>query len=202
MLYLDPALVKRAIEDGIASEMEIVRPVERDSLLAQNFARLFASVTEGPADVLNQEENLIRAVACILRRCGSPRPTYKKAPSISVSKALRRLNSAPDEPVSIVELAALVSVSRFQLLRSFVREVGITPHAYLVQKRVCIARQLLARGEMPAQAAVAAGFSDQSHMTRAFVRYIGITPARYRAAVLGQGRIPPLRGRPVPGSRL
>jgi AraC-like DNA-binding protein len=80
-------------------------------------------------------------------------------------------------------LAALAGVSRFQLLRAFRRETGITPHAYLIQRRVSAARRLLAAGEIPAQAAAAAGFSDQSHMTRAFVRYLGVTPARYRAAL-------------------
>jgi AraC-like DNA-binding protein len=81
------------------------------------------------------------------------------------------------------KLAALTGVSRFQLLRGFAREIGITPHAYLVQRRVRLARQLLAAGQTPAQAAVQAGFADQSHLTRAFVRHLGITPARYRAVV-------------------
>lgn len=30
-------------------------------------------------------------------------------------------------------LAALCGMSRFQLIRGFARETGITPHAYLVQ---------------------------------------------------------------------
>jgi len=54
-------------------------------------------------------------------------------------------------------------------------------HAFA--RRVRRARQLLADGQTPAQAAVQAGFADQSHMTRAFVRQLGITPSRYRAAV-------------------
>jgi AraC-like DNA-binding protein len=100
-----------------------------------------------------------------------------------VAKALQRVDSAPDTPVSLAELAALSGVSRFQLLRGFAREVGITPHAYLVQRRVRLARQLLADGQTLAKAAVQAGFADQSHMTRAFVRQLGITPGRYRAAI-------------------
>jgi AraC-like DNA-binding protein len=74
-------------------------------------------------------------------------------------------------------------MSRFQLLRGFAREVGTTPHAYLVQRRVCLARRLLAAGKPLADTAHRAGFADQSHMTRAFLRQLGITPGRYRAAV-------------------
>jgi AraC-like DNA-binding protein len=85
--------------------------------------------------------------------------------------------------VSLAELAALSGVSRFQLLRGFAHEVGTTPHAYLVQRRVRLARQLLATGQTPVQAAMQAGFADQSHMIRAFVRQIGVTPSRYQAAI-------------------
>ncbi len=183
IVYFDPAVINRAVEEEIAGELEIVRPVVRDPLLAQDFARLFSSVSQNQPDLLGQEENLVRALACILQKYGARRPSYKNRPSPAVAAALRRLDSAPDQPVSLGELAALTGVSRFQFLRAFVRGTGTTPHAYLIQRRVCLARQLLAAGAMPAQVAITAGFSDQSHMTRAFVRYLGITPARYRAAV-------------------
>jgi AraC-like DNA-binding protein len=93
------------------------------------------------------------------------------------------LDAAPEIPISLAELAALSGVSRFQLLRGFTREAGTTPHAYLVQRRVRLVRRLLAAGRSPVDAALIAGFADQSHMTRAFIRQFGITPGRYRAAI-------------------
>ncbi len=89
--------------------------------------------------------------------------------------------------MSLAELAALSGVSRFRLLRGFAREVGITPHAYLIQRRVRLAQQLLVNGQTFAQAALQVGFADRSHMTRAFVRQLGVTPARYRAALARTG---------------
>jgi AraC-like DNA-binding protein len=74
-------------------------------------------------------------------------------------------------------------MSRFQLLRAFALEIGLPPHAYRVQRRVVLARQWIARGVSLADAAAAAGFADQSHMTRAFVRLLGVTPANYAAAM-------------------
>jgi len=184
IIYFDPAVIRRFVEEETTGELEIVRPVLRDPLLAQHFARLFAALTDSQLDVLGREETLIRAIACILQRNGSCRPRCNNVRSPSVTEVLKRLDTESDHPVTIAELAAFAGLSRFQLLRAFKRETGTTPHAYLVQKRVCIARQLLAAGEMPAQAAIAAGFSDQSHMTRAFLRYVGVTPGRYRAAVV------------------
>jgi AraC-like DNA-binding protein len=183
IIYFDPALINRAAQEEIGGELEIMRPVVRDPLLTKHFERLFASATDASRDPLEQEENLIHAIACILQRYASRRPRRDNARSPCVTMALQRLDAASDQTVSIAELAALAGASQFQLLRAFKRETGITPHAYLVQRRVSAARRLLAAGEVPAHAAVEAGFSDQSHMTRAFVRYLGVTPARYRAAL-------------------
>jgi AraC-like DNA-binding protein len=48
----------------------------------------------------------------------------------------------------------------------------------------------MADGQTLAQAAIQAGFADQSHMTRAFVRQLGITPGRYRVAIVGSRQVP------------
>lgn len=182
IIYFDPDLVAREVAEEIVGQAEIVRPVARDPLLARHFARLFACLTASQAEPLAREENLLRSLIYLLRKHGMARPS-SNGPSPCIAKALRRMDSAPEKSVSLGELAGLSGVSRFQLLRGFAREIGITPHAYLVQRRVRLARRLLADGHTPAQAAVQAGFADQSHMTRAFVRQLGITPSRYRAAV-------------------
>ena len=183
MIYIEPALINLAVGEEIGGELEIARPVVQDALTRQHFTRFFASLTDLRPDPLGQEEDLIRALACILQQSSARRSRCMNGPSPSIAKVLQRLNSATDQPVSLTDLATLAGVNRFQLLRAFARQVGITPHAYLVQKRVLIARNLLASGAMPALAAADAGFADQSHMSRAFLRYVGVTPARYRAAV-------------------
>ena len=58
----------------------------------------------------------------------------------------------------------------------------MTPHAYLVQRRLALARSLLDAGRPIADAAAAAGFADQAHLTRAFRRSLGYTPAAYAGA--------------------
>jgi len=182
MIYFDPAVLAKEIEDEFSGAIELVRPVARDPALARHFRRLFACLTFAHADRLAMDERLLGCLMWMLRRHGHTRSITSNS-SLCVAQAIRRLDSAADEPVSLADLAVLSGVSRYQLLRSFAREVGITPHAYLIQRRVRLARRLLAGGQTPAQAAVQAGFADQSHMSRAFLRLVGITPARYRAAV-------------------
>ena len=183
MLYIAPHLVAREADEMEERRPEIARPALRDPALAALLGRLFTEITRSAPDGFGVEEALLRTLARLLGRHGAwPRAVAASA-SPAVAAARRRLDAAPELPASLAELAALSGVSRFQLLRGFRREVGVTPHAYLVQLRVRLARRLLAAGRAPAEAAASAGFADQSHMTRAFARQFGVTPARYRAAV-------------------
>jgi AraC-like DNA-binding protein len=182
ILYLDPIIIARETADEAIDGESIVRPVARDPQLARHVVRLFAQVEDPSPDRFAADESLLRCLMYVLHRHGVRGPCSPCA-SPSVAKAIRRLDAAPEVPTSLAELAALSGVSRFQLLRGFARDVGTTPHAYLVQRRVRLARRLLAAGRPPAEAALQVGFADQSHMTRAFVRQFGITPGRYRAAI-------------------
>jgi AraC-like DNA-binding protein len=81
--------------------------------------------------------------------------------------------------VTLIELARESGVSRYQLIRAFARELGLTPHAYILQRRIALAQRLIRAGCDLADVAARAGFYDQSHLTRWFVRQFGVTPSRY-----------------------
>ena len=181
MLYFTPQLVSREVEEEMTGGIELVRPTARDPILAGRFGLLFSDATAAAADPFATEQDLLRLVMHAFHRHGLRQPQLG-GPTPPVAKALARIDAAPAAPVTLAELAALSGVSRFQLLRGFARELGITPHAYLVQRRVRLASELIRSGSAVADAAQGAGFADQSHMTRAFLRQFGITPGRYRAA--------------------
>lgn len=181
IVYLDPGLVAREAAEEGAGEL-VVRPVAHDRLLAARIGRLFGQLQAAVPDRMAVEESLLCCLMHASQRHRIDGPLVRRR-SPAVGRAVQRLEQAPELATSLAELAELAGSSRFQLLRGFCREVGTTPHAYLVQLRVRLARRCLAEGQVPAQAAVSAGFADQSHMTRAFLRQLGVTPGRYRAAL-------------------
>jgi AraC-like DNA-binding protein len=102
-----------------------------------------------------------------------------------VRRARRHLGERWDQRIPLADLAAVACLSRFELVRRFRAETGLTPHAYQINIRIARARALLAEGVMPAVVAAECGFADQPHLTRAFKRAVGVTPARYARAVAG-----------------
>lgn len=83
--------------------------------------------------------------------------------------------------LSLTELAAVVGTNRFHFCREFKRLTGETPHRFVVRCRVAYAACLLLETNEPiVQIALAAGFPDQSHLTRWFKRLTRQTPAEFR----------------------
>lgn len=163
----------------INREIEFVSPSLRDPVLAGHVNRLFDRLAGG-ADWLGVEEALVEAVERLVSPDFRPLDEFPR-PTPPVVKARTQIDDDPSSHITLSELAALSGVNRYQLVRAFARELGTTPHAYVVQCRVRLARRLLLQGETLASTAQRAGFADQSHMTRAFVRQFGITPGRYMA---------------------
>ncbi|MFD4837020.1 AraC family ligand binding domain-containing protein [Achromobacter sp. NPDC058515] len=85
--------------------------------------------------------------------------------------------------LTLDELAAVAGLSPFHFLRSFQAHHHATPQQMLMALRLFEAKRLLAAGQAPAQVALAAGLTDQAHLTRAFSRRYGVTPARYQKQV-------------------
>ena len=86
-----------------------------------------------------------------------------------------------DGPLSLQELSALAGLSVFHFARTFKERTGLSPHQYVLRRRVERAKELLldSRASL-AEIALRCGFSHQSHFTRAFHQLSGITPTRWR----------------------
>jgi AraC-like DNA-binding protein/quercetin dioxygenase-like cupin family protein len=184
ILYFDPAVVADAVSDigeGRQAAAEIPLPVIRNGATAARFEALFRAVTQtGPADALLPEERLLRIIADVMRERAEHRPPAPVPAAIRAARAL--IDDDPLAAVSLADLAREAGLSRYQVLRGFARATGLTPHAYLVQSRIHIARRLIASGTPLAEAALASGFADQSHMTRVFTRKYGVSPRAYADA--------------------
>lgn len=96
--------------------------------------------------------------------------------SPGVRQVRQFLNTAFTRSVSVDEMSRVAGLSPCYLIRAFRRTYGLPPYTYVEQLRVQHARELIETGVTISAAAAAAGFSDQSHLTRRFKRTLGITP--------------------------
>ena len=86
-----------------------------------------------------------------------------------------------DKPVTAKQLSAVVRLGPRHFQRAFKKCFGVGPHTFVLERRVQRAQELmLATDEPLCQIALAAGFADQSHLTKRFQYAVGITPSVWR----------------------
>jgi AraC family transcriptional regulator len=100
-------------------------------------------------------------------------------------RRLRRLDEYIDaglsEPISVQTMAALLDLSEGFFMRAFTQATGVSPHRYLIDRRLARARTLLRDTTLRlADIAQTCGFSSQAHMTATFTQRLGISPGAFR----------------------
>lgn len=182
MLYLHPSLVADVGQDvlGHARQVEFSQPHIADRRLSQGFANAFIATVspDSEASPLAWEQSLILLLSGLLQ----PRLLESCAIPAGIVRAREQLDDAPLKAPTLAQLAETAELSRYQLLRAFTRATGLTPHAYLTQRRLQQARRLILGGMSLVESAAASGFADQSHLTRLFKRTYGYPPGAYAKA--------------------
>ena len=105
----------------------------------------------------------------------------ERAPPPWLLRAREVVHAGFREPLRIADLAREADVHPGHLARAFRQHFRMTLGSYVRNLRLeWVAARLLSSEEPLASLALAAGFADQSHLTRAFKRYSGLTPRAYR----------------------
>lgn len=108
----------------------------------------------------------------------------EKRPPVWLDRIVERLRAEFQQNLTIGELAAEAGVHPVHLAAVFRQFHHQTVGEYQQKLRVQFAARQLGNLELPlTEIAQAAGFSDQSHLTRIFKRFSGMTPGAFRTAL-------------------
>ena len=84
-------------------------------------------------------------------------------------------------PLRLEELSAVVHMSPYHFAHLFKRRTGVSPHRFILQRRIEKASELLAAPTLPiAAVGRSVGFRTPSHFSTTFRRITGFTPSGYR----------------------
>ncbi|MNX43630.1 Virulence regulon transcriptional activator VirF [compost metagenome] len=185
MFYLDTDWLRSQQEEaGLGSEF---RPFDmtasRDPLLYQGLQHLHHQLVQAP-------DPLAREVAChlfsrqLLARLTPAR--WDDRPPQHLQRAAELMQDDSASPLSLLQLSAVAGLTPSHFVRAFSHHYGMTPHAYLLDRRIRHARTLLKQGQPLAEVALASGFADQAHFQRQFKRRVAATPGQYRTQLARQ----------------
>jgi AraC family transcriptional regulator len=83
--------------------------------------------------------------------------------------------------IRATDLAGIVQLSTSHFFRAFRKTFGESPLAYIMQRRVRRAQDLMLTSRLPlSQVALECGMCDQAHFSRSFRRIVGTNPNAWR----------------------
>ena len=154
-----------------------IRDREIWSALARFHAGMMGKTADLEADVV-----MLETFWGLIRRHGRAmglEADGKEGSDHRVQRVVEYFHAHLDSPLRLKELAELAGCTEYHLIRLFRTHVGMPPHAYLLQLRLEKARGMILNGVTISEAALATGFSDQSHLNRKFKQRYGLTPKVY-----------------------
>ena len=188
MAYVKPAALRSAMANPMAPLPFATDAVMNDPLLMRTLRLALDDLETSMEDLQEQQflTDLADALSGRDRSYTAPRRGRSCLRSLERARAL--LEDMACKTVRSEALESETGLDRFTLSRQFREMFGTSPYRYLTMRRLDHARAAIQRGAELAQAALDAGFADQSHMTRQFRKAYGLSPGAWRTLQLqGQG---------------
>jgi AraC family transcriptional regulator len=191
VVVIRPEFVSRAIEEywgADSSKVEIEKQfLIRDPVIEAITVNLAREAAGGsPAGRLYAESGCEFLAHHLIYRYSnlSPKPTRSMGglSSRRLKLVLEHIEDTLGQPIKLRELATLAGISARHFERAFRQSTGSSPHAYVTDRLLHRARELLInRPELPIeQIALRLGFSSSSHFSSAFRRQTALTPTDFR----------------------
>lgn len=188
ILYITPAFLQRESVDGCClsdcfsnQNGPVLRLPERQWKKLQSMAEELEQ--ELSADRYGWEiacNGLLLRLLVELGRCQQYSHVQWLSPmgpkSESMQEVLRYLDGNLTKELSVETLSAQFYLSKYHLMRRFRQETGTTIHAYLSERRLLMARDLISRGMASTEACYQVGFGSYSAFSRAYLKFFGTTP--------------------------
>lgn len=161
----------------LPEDYEVALPLIRNPALFASALDIVRAVVDGQA----HGEQALQAFLAQLQtqhRCFKPATAHASITAQFLPD--EEESSLSTERHAVAQLAKKSGLCRESYSRAFRRGVGLSPGSYLHCLRLEKARRLLRQGKSIADAAIAVGYADQSHLHRMFVKFYSVTPGCYR----------------------
>ena len=157
------------------------RSVEMQSAIQ----RIFALVTDAMYDEHRVSVQLYR----ILAELSGSDERGESVQNAAVLHAISYMEHHFSEKLTIEKIADQVNLSEYYFSRLFRRCTSMSPHAYLVNLRITMARQLLTASQKSVERiAEECGFHSTTNFIRSFREHVGCTPKQFRRAAMEEHR--------------
>lgn len=183
MMYVDThwlAAIQQGCEEGEGPGFQPIAVTHTQSpALFSGLTGLYAQLINPAFDALVKYEAAVAFFMLMQQALGGTSLALKKI-NPKVERAAEYINAHFMHTVRLEDMCVAASLSEAYLIRAFEQRYHMTPHAYLINRRIQHAQAQLREGAPIADIAQATGFADQAHFQRVFKKHLAATPGQYK----------------------
>jgi AraC family transcriptional regulator len=109
-----------------------------------------------------------------------PAERVRPLPAHQLARVENFVQDHLDQPISLARLAGLVGLSKWHFVRRFRASHGLSPHDFIVQRRLARAKELLAKSDVSITSVALDVGMSHSHFSRTFLSRFGLSPREFR----------------------
>jgi AraC-like DNA-binding protein len=151
----------------------------RDASLFEGLNALYEVLVDQQQDVLGKHSAAVEFFSDVQLRL-NPVDQPLREPNFKLERAADYIRDHCTQMLKLEDICEAAQLSPSYLIRSFKQHYGMTPHAFLLNRRIQFAQDQLRSGRLIADVALEAGFADQAHFQRVFKQHLAATPGQYR----------------------
>jgi len=148
--------------------------------LFTGLTRLYATLLAPQADTLQRQSAAVEYFTLLQQTLAPAAASPGAEPVEQLRRAADYIAEHCTQALRLEDICQAAALSPSYLIRTFRQHYGMTPHAYLLNRRIQRSQHWLRQGHDLAEVALAAGFADQAHFQRTFKRQLAATPGQYR----------------------
>ncbi|MGO4109823.1 AraC family ligand binding domain-containing protein [Paenibacillus sp. YAF4_2] len=176
MLYIDPELLLQVMEKK--DIMRFTSPVVYDRMLEQKVLNLSNAILNEKDEALCSE--LFLSLTDRLDH-SSLSTDYMRKDHVLIRKAKDMIHADLEHVLKLDEICKELQLSKYQFIRLFKAQTGISPYQYFLNCKVEHAKQVIEQSKDIYSAVAACGFVDLTHLNKHFKSVYGTTAYEYIA---------------------
>lgn len=181
MFYLDKTWLTNLQQQMGMATNHFCQFSHADSTDPQLFVALTAlyQILKSDTSLLNKEISLVEFFSQLYHwQFMPPKPQVANA---KLSQVADYITANAQQAIQLADLCQIAHLSPYHLIHSFKKHYGISPYAFLINKRIQQSQLLLKQGQSLSEVANNSGFADQAHFQRTFKKLLAVTPGVYQA---------------------
>jgi len=184
-LYLDKDWVEVLQNElfEVKTYIPFLKNIINDTKLCQSFLILCKYLFEDDFN-FNKEEKIIEFISELMINNCEKQTIELKNKNRFVDDIKNYIDKNYKKNLSLADISKQFLITPFHLIRIFKKELFLTPHQYILNKKINLAKELLSQNIAISEVAITTGFNDQSHLYKYFKQTFSISPKEYQKSLM------------------